>query len=95
MRKIAFRENELLSLIEIIKLGNSQYENEFPKIGELILNKIKIEIFTFSTKEIQIFTAIRKSKIKRALESRIFDFAKQIILYGTLQAKQKYQKTSY
>ena len=40
-------------------------------------------------------TAIRKSKIKRALESRIFDFAKQIILYGTLQAKQKYQKTSY
>jgi hypothetical protein len=40
-------------------------------------------------------TAIRKSEIKSALESRIFDFAKQIILYGTLQEKQKHQKTSY
>ena len=50
-----------------------------------------IEFFLFRLTN----TAIRKSKIKRALESRIFDFAKQIILYGTLQAKQKYQKTSY
>jgi hypothetical protein len=40
-------------------------------------------------------TAIRKSAIKSALESRIFDFAKQIIPYGTFQAKQKHQKTSY
>lgn len=63
-----------------------------------IISDIKFEVFDMkiSSNNIKMnITAIRKSKIKSALESRIFDFAKQIILYGTLQAKQKYQKTSY
>ena len=77
--------------VVVVKMNMSIYFDIKSKwiFSQLLLTN---GLFTFLRK---INTAIRKSKIKRALESRIFDFAKQIILYGTLQAKQKYQKTSY
>ena len=77
---------------------NKENALNFEKYNVEIAKKLNLSPIAFEyykCKDIQEVTAIRKSKIKRALESRIFDFAKQIILYGTLQAKQKYQKTSY
>ncbi len=54
MRTINFKNEELPILKEIILLGDSQYTNDFLEISKLILSKIRIEIFHFSTKEIQV-----------------------------------------
>ncbi len=54
MRTIKFTSEELPVLKEIIELGNAQYDNNFPEISKVILNKIRIEIFTFSVKELQV-----------------------------------------
>lgn len=54
MRTIKFEIEELPILKEIILLGDSQYKNDFPEISKLILSKIRIEIFHFSKKEIQV-----------------------------------------
>lgn len=54
MRTIKLDPIELPILKEIILLGNSQYENDFPEIADFILSKVRIEIFHFSKKEIQV-----------------------------------------
>ncbi|WP_394776834.1 hypothetical protein [Flavobacterium sp.] len=54
MRTIKFDSKEQNVLQEIILLGNSQYDNDFPEISKLILSKIRIEIFHFPKKEIQV-----------------------------------------
>ncbi|WP_281233820.1 hypothetical protein [Flavobacterium gelatinilyticum] len=54
MRTIKFDPIELSVLKEIIFLGNSQYKNDFPEIADLILSKVRIEIFDFSKKEILV-----------------------------------------
>ncbi|WP_298141193.1 hypothetical protein [Flavobacterium sp.] len=54
MRTIKFDKEEREILKEIISLGNSQYKNDFPEIGKFIFNKIRIEIFHFDKKEVQV-----------------------------------------
>lgn len=54
MRTIKFDSEEINVLKEIILLGNSQYDNDFPEISKLILSKIRIEIFHFPKKELQV-----------------------------------------
>ncbi len=54
MITIKFDTQEREILKEIIALGNSQYKNDFPEIGKVIYNKIRIEIFHFDKKEIQV-----------------------------------------
>jgi len=54
MKAIKFNTEELPVLKEIISLGNSQYENDFPEISKMILNKIRIEIYHFTKKELQV-----------------------------------------
>lgn len=57
MRTIKFEHKELTVLNEIIKLGDTQYKNDFPKISKCILNKIRIEIFQFTKKEILVLSS--------------------------------------
>lgn len=54
MITIKFDTQEREILKEIIALGNSQYKNDFSEIGKVIYNKIRIEIFHFNKKEIQV-----------------------------------------
>lgn len=54
MITIKFDTQEREILKEIIALGNSQYKNDFLEIGKVIYNKIRIEIFHFDKKEIQV-----------------------------------------
>lgn len=54
MRTIKFDTDEKVILKEIIDMGNSQYNNHFSEIGTYIFNKIRIEIFHFDKKEIQV-----------------------------------------
>lgn len=54
MITIKFDTQEREILKEIIALGNSQYKNDFSEIGKVIYNKIRIEIFHFDKKEIQV-----------------------------------------
>lgn len=54
MRVVKFNKEEREILKEIIDLGNSQYKNDFPEISKVIFNKIRIEMFHFEKKEIQV-----------------------------------------
>ena len=54
MRNIKFIETEINSLIEIIELGNSNYDASFVKNGIDLLPKIKSKTFEFTTKEIHV-----------------------------------------
>lgn len=54
MKAIKFNTEELPILKEIISLGNSQYKNDFPEISKMILDKIRIEIYHFTKKELQV-----------------------------------------
>ena len=54
MRTIKFNNEEVETLKEIIELGESQYENYFGETSKVILNKIRIELFHFDKKEMQL-----------------------------------------
>lgn len=54
MRTVKFDQEELPIIKEIIALGNSEYENDFPEISKIILEKINIGIYSFSKKELQV-----------------------------------------
>ncbi|SNA87662.1 hypothetical protein FI146_620003 [Flavobacterium psychrophilum] len=54
MKNIKFIEAEKTSLIEIIRLGNSQYDESFSKHGESLLTKIEVENYEFSNKELLV-----------------------------------------
>lgn len=54
MRTIKFDAGENEILKEIISLGNSQYENYFQDIGKFIFDKIRVKIFHFDKKEVQV-----------------------------------------
>ena len=54
MRKLKFTSEELPIIKEFVVLGNSEYENDFPEVSKLILNKLRIEIYHFTNKETQV-----------------------------------------
>ena len=69
MITIKFDTQEREILKEIIALGNSQYKNDFPEIGKVIYNKIRIEIFHFR----KLFGKAFRQKITTVFFQKFFN----------------------
>jgi hypothetical protein len=54
MRTLNLKASEILIIIEMIRLGDSQYENYFREIPSDIVAKLNLEHYTLTSKEIQV-----------------------------------------